>query len=193
MSVIKGSNILITGGANGIGRLMALRLAKLGGNIILADINKENLDSVVKEIEENGGKVKGYVCDLSNREDTFAFIEKVNNDYDGVDILINNAGIVNGKGFVETSIDEIEKAFRINTLAHFWLIKGFIDGMVKRNRGHIVTISSAAGIIGVKKLSDYCSSKFAVFGLTESLRVEFKAAKLNIKTTIVSPFYILRA
>jgi len=58
MSVIKGSNILITGGANGIGRLMALRLAKLGGNIILADINKENLDSVVKEIEENGERLK---------------------------------------------------------------------------------------------------------------------------------------
>lgn len=193
MHKIKGENILITGAASGLGKLLSYHFAKDGGNLILLDINEKGLIDVTSHIIQNINssiKISTFKVDLSNREEIISVIDKIKDKFNFIDIIVNNAGIVNGKSFFKTSIEEIEKNFKINTLAHFWLIKGFLDDMIKNNKGHIVTISSAAGIIGVNKLSDYCASKFAVFGFTESLRMEFKKLKLNIKTTIISPFYI---
>jgi all-trans-retinol dehydrogenase (NAD+) len=89
-----------------------------------------------------------------------------------VDILINNAGIVSGKKIFESSYKTMEKTMNVNSVAHFYTIKELLPTMIKRNRGHIVTISSQAGLLGVSGLIDYCASKFAVFGMNESLRHE---------------------
>lgn len=192
MSKINGSNILITGAASGIGRLLSFHIVKEGGNLVLLDINKAGLEDLKQELLKTNKNVKIFIykIDLSKKDEVLETTKKIKSDIGFIDIIVNNAGIVNGKSFIEADIDDIDKGFRINTMAHFWIIKSFIDLMIEKNRGHIVTISSAAGIIGVKKLSDYCASKFAVFGLTESLRMEFKKDNINIKTTIVSPFYI---
>jgi len=79
---------------------------------------------------------------------------------------------------------------KINAISHFWICKAFLPQMIARDDGHLVTIASAAGLTGVPGLADYCASKFAAFGFLESLRLEFKKSKQNIKTTTVCPYYI---
>ena len=89
-------------------------------------------------------------------------------------ILINNAGIVNGKNILDLEYNEIKNIFNINIMSHFWLCKQFLPDMINLNKGHIVNISSVCGIMGGGKLTDYCSTKFAVYGFTESLCLEPK-------------------
>ncbi len=190
MTEFKNKNVLITGGASGIGKEMAILIAREGGRIVIWDINRESMQEVVSEIKKAGGAATFYQCDLSLRENIHETASMVKQEHETVDILINNAGIVSGKPFFELSDEQIEKTFAINTLAYFRTVKAFVPDMIKQNSGHIVTISSAGGLIGVNRLSDYCASKFAVFGLDESLRMEFKSRGINIKTTVVCPFYV---
>jgi len=190
MSQIRGKNILITGGAAGIGRLMALELAELGGKIILWDINNANLETTAAEISRRGGQVLTYLCDVSSREAVYLTAERVKSDAGIVDILINNAGIVIGKEFLDYSEAEIEKTIQVDLMANFWTVRAFLPDMLTRNEGHLVTISSAAGTIGVAKLSVYCVAKFGVFGFHEALRGELHNRGAAIRTTVVCPYYI---
>lgn len=189
MSKILGSTAVITGAASGFGRLIANMLAEKGANLVLVDINIQGLEETQKECKKHGTDIITVQADLSNREQCIKAAEEIKQKTEKIDILINNAGIVTGKTLLESDYEEIEKSFAVNTLSHFWLVKAFLPDMITRNSGHIVTISSAAGIIGVNRLADYCASKFAVFGFTEALRMELKAKKLNIKTTIIAPYY----
>jgi all-trans-retinol dehydrogenase (NAD+) len=138
------------------------------------------------------------ICDVSKRENVYEQAKKLIADFGPVDILVNNAGVVSHKGpdtvpgplFLSVPDERIAKTIEINTLSLFWTSKAFLPSMIERNSGHVVTISSAAGLIGVKGLSDYCAGKFAAFGFDESLRMEFKRMKSKIRTTVVCPFFI---
>src|SRR5207247_8346795 len=105
-------------------------------------------------------------------------------------ILINNAGVVSGKGLLEISEEAIQRTFDVNTLALFWTTRAFLPGMIARDRGHVVTIASAAGIVGTSRLVDYCASKHAAVGFNEALRLELKRQGNKVVTTVVCPFYI---
>jgi all-trans-retinol dehydrogenase (NAD+) len=191
MTEIGGKNILITGGACGIGRLMALKMGKEGGNMILWDINEENLNKVLDELKASTGReAKGYICDVSNRQMVYEVAEKVKEEVGPLDLLINNAGIVSGKSLLEIEDEKVERTFGVNTLSMFWTTKAFLPEMIKRNSGHLVTVASAAGWVGVARLTDYCSSKWAAVGFDESLRVELKKTAPGVKTTVVCPYYI---
>ncbi|AEJ61806.1 short-chain dehydrogenase/reductase SDR [Spirochaeta thermophila DSM 6578] len=189
MSEVRGAITLITGAASGFGKLLALRVAQEGGDLVLVDRDKEGLEATSEACGACGVKVWPYVVDISSREEIFRTAARIKDEAGPVDILVNNAGVVTGRSFREAPVEKIEATFAVNTLAHVWLVKAFLEEMIARNRGHIVTISSAAGIIGVRRLADYCASKFAVFGFTEALRMEFKKEGLRIKTTIVAPYY----
>jgi all-trans-retinol dehydrogenase (NAD+) len=95
-----------------------------------------------------------------------------------------------GLAFLGTVDDKIVKIMNINVLSLFWTCKAFLPSMIERNSGHIVTISSAAGIIGVNGLTDYCVSKFAAFGFDESIRMGLRSMKSKVRTTVVCPFFI---
>jgi all-trans-retinol dehydrogenase (NAD+) len=190
MSIIRERVVLITGGAGGIGRLLALELAQLGGRLILWDIDAPGLERTASEIQSRGGEVKTYVCDVSRREEVMRVAELVRKETGEPDVLINNAGIVVGKEFLAYSPEEIERTVGIDLLSNFWTVQAFLPGMLERDRGHIVTISSAAGTIGVAKLSVYCASKFAVFGFHEALRAELHNQRSSVRSTVVCPYYI---
>ena len=189
MTDIKGSRALITGAASGIGRLLAQELGAAGARLVLWDIDEQGLNEVRAELQGAGCDVQTCVCDLARREDIEAAAARTLADGGPVDILVNNAGIVSGKNLLEITPAEIERTFQVNTLAIFWTAKAFLPGMLERNRGHIVTIASAAGLAGTSKLTDYCSSKFAAVGFDESLRVELKRQNSKVVTTVVCPFY----
>ena len=181
---------LITGGASGIGRLMAFKMAARGSHVVLWDIDEDNLSRVAEEISNVEGKVTPYRSDVSDKEMVYAVAEKVRNEVGKVDILVNNAGVVSGRPFLECTDEQLIRTMEINTMAHFWTVRAFLPEMIKDNSGHIVTVASAGGIIGSARLADYSASKFAAFGFDEALRAEFKKHKQNIYTTVVCPYFI---
>lgn len=187
MTQLKNSIVLITGGARGIGYLMAEQAIQKGSTVVLWDINEAGLNSAVAKL---GANAHGYLVDITDREAVYATAAQVREDVGAVDVLINNAGIVTGVPFLELPDEMIERTFQVNAISLFWTARAFLPDMVKRNRGHIVTIASAAGLVGVPKLADYCASKFAAVGFDESLRIEMKMSSPGVKTTLVCPFYI---
>ncbi|EPY76362.1 short-chain dehydrogenase/reductase family 16C member 6 [Camelus ferus] len=141
--------------------------------------------------EKEGVKAFAYTCDCSNRQEIYRVADQVKKEVGDVTILINNAGVVTGKLFLNTPDDMVERSFLVNALSHVWTYKAFLPAMMKANHGHLVCISSTAGIVGINGLSDYCASKFAAFGFAESLYIELRVLKKsNIKTTIVCPYFI---
>lgn len=117
--------MFVTGAGSGLGRLLSLRFAKLGAVVVCADINKQANDTVVEEIKSLGGKAHGYKCDCSSREDIYRVADLVKQQVGDVTILVNNAGIVSGKKFLETDDRLIQKTMEVNTMAHFW-VRGFL-------------------------------------------------------------------
>ncbi|MDR2747465.1 MAG: SDR family oxidoreductase [Treponema sp.] len=190
MKSVRDRVVLITGGGSGIGRLTALDFAGRGARVVVWDLNQEALKQTEAGAAEKGLSIRTMICDVSSREDVYRQAESLVRETGPVDILINNAGVVSGKPMLETPDDLIEKTMRVNILALFWTAKAFLPGMIERNSGHIVNISSAAGLIGVRGLADYCASKFAVYGFNESIRMELRRIKSRVRTTVVCPFFI---
>ena len=118
---INGEIVFLTGAGSGIGRLMALKFAKLGATVVCVDINQKANEETVEEIQSQGFKARGYKCDCSDREDIYRVAEQVKTEVGDVTILINNAGIVSGKKFLDTEDWMIQKTMEVNTMAHFWV------------------------------------------------------------------------
>lgn len=191
MTDIAGRNILVTGGASGIGRRMALELARGGGRPVLWDLDAGRLEAVRGEIEAVAGEAApGFVCDVSRREQVAERARETEATVGPVDVVIQNAGVVSGHDFLDLPEEKIEATFAVNTLALFWVAKAFLPGMVARRRGHLVTIASASSMIGVARLSDYAASKWAAMGFDESLRAELARTAPGVRTTVACPYYI---
>ncbi|XP_047224580.1 epidermal retinol dehydrogenase 2-like [Girardinichthys multiradiatus] len=189
---IAGEVVLITGAGSGIGRLMAQEFAAHATVLVLWDINQEGIKETAK-LAKNGGasRVHYFVCDCSNKNEVYKVADQVKREVGDVSILVNNAGIVTGKKFMDAPDSLIEKTMEVNTMAHFWTYKAFLPAMIANNHGHLVSIASSAGLIGVNGLADYCASKFAAVGFAESVGLELLATgKDGIKTTIVCPYFI---
>jgi all-trans-retinol dehydrogenase (NAD+) len=188
---IAGRHVLVTGGASGIGRRVALGMAALGGRVSVWDIRREPLDAVVAELGQAGPEAaRGFVCDVSRRAEVYRVAGETAAAAGPVDILVNNAGVVSGRPLLELPDEKIEATFAINTLSLFWTCKAFLPSMVERGRGHLVTIASASALIGVARLSDYAASKWAAMGFDESLRAELRKTAPALRTTVVCPYYI---
>ncbi|XP_032465350.1 epidermal retinol dehydrogenase 2 isoform X3 [Phocoena sinus] len=189
---VAGEIVLITGSGSGLGRLLAIKFARLGSVLVLWDVSREGNEETCKMAREAGAtEVYAYTCDCSRKEEVYRVADQVKKEVGDVSILINNAGIVTGKKFLDCPDELMEKSFDVNFKAHLWTYKAFLPAMIANDHGHLVCISSSAGLIGVNGLADYCASKFAAFGFAESVFMETFAKKQNgIKTTIVCPFFI---
>jgi all-trans-retinol dehydrogenase (NAD+) len=191
MSELMGSHVLITGGASGLGRAVARRMAARGARLILWDIQAEALARTAEELLGVGGQqVHTETVDLSDRHAVAEAARRTLDAVGHVDVLINNAGVVSGRSFLELSEEQIERTFAVNTLALFWTTRAFLPGMKERGRGHVVTIASASGWVGVRRLADYAASKWAAVGFDESLRMELRAECPGVQTTCICPFFI---
>ncbi|GFY46241.1 hypothetical protein TNIN_391611 [Trichonephila inaurata madagascariensis] len=188
---ITGELVLITGAGSGIGRKMALKFAEKGCNLVLWDVNAKGNDETAVMVRNKGAKAYPYEVDITDSEAVFSTSELVKKEAGTVTIVVNNAGIVIGKSILDLEEKQIRKIFEVNALAHFWVVRAFLPGMLKVDHGHFVTISSLAGLGGSPKLTDYCASKFAAIGLMEALQVELHSeGRKNIHTTIICPFFI---
>ncbi|KAM8938673.1 17-beta-hydroxysteroid dehydrogenase 13-like [Pelodytes ibericus] len=186
-----GEIVLITGAGHGIGKITALEFAKLQTVLVLWDINKNGVEGTAAECRKIGAKVYTYVVDCSKREEISTAADKVKQDVGDVSILINNAGVIFCADLLTLQDDQIEKIFAVNILAHFWTTRAFLPSMIKKNHGHIATVASTAGLIGVAFMVDYCSTKFAAVGYHKALTAELAAlGKTGIKTSCLCPVFV---
>ncbi len=187
----KNANVLITGGASGIGRIMGrMALEKGAACLIIWDINPQNIAVTTAELSKIG-KVRGYIVDVSKNESVTESYNKVVNECGSVDILINCAGIVtSNKTFDKMTVDEIVRTMNINTIAPMLVARVMLPDMIKRNRGHICTITSAGGMLSNPKMSVYAASKWGATGWSDSVRIELQDMKSDVHVTTVAPYYI---
>ncbi|XP_052900488.1 short-chain dehydrogenase/reductase family 16C member 6 isoform X1 [Anopheles moucheti] len=189
---VSGDIVLITGAGHGMGKNLSLQYASLGTTVVCVDVNEKTNQETVNAIKGKGGKAFGYTCDVTNRQQVVETCKKIRDQVGIVTILINNAGIMPTHSLLQQTENEIRKTFDINVLAHFWFIQALLPDMIKQNRGHIVVLSSIAGMIGFKYLVPYCGTKFAVRGIMEALSEELRAdpAKPKIKFTTIYPYMV---
>lgn len=182
---LKDKNCVITGAATGIGRCLALGLAKEGMNLFMADIQVENLEKVKQEAEKSGVRVFTARCDVARYEDFEDLAREVYAWLGDVDLLINNAGIAGG-GFVESlELQEWKRVLDVNLWGIIHSLKVFLPRMLQRGSGHIVNTGSGAGVVGIPHHIPYIASKFAVVGISEALYSEL--SQRGIKVSVICP------
>lgn len=179
MSLV-GRTVLITGAGSGIGRQMALQSAQRGASVVAWDIDGDAARRIAEMTNGRWAQV-----DVTDPEAVANAAEGID-----VDVLINNAGVVTGRYLLDATPEQIRRTFEVNTLASFWTTRAFLPGMQERDRGTVVTIASAAGLVGVAKQTDYSASKWGTIGFTESLRAELRSLESSVRTLVVAPFYI---
>jgi len=188
---LRGKTVCITGAASGMGHLLALGVARRGAShVVLWDVNRSGLDAVKKDVVALGATASTSLVDVGDQGSVSKAGKKALKDHGTIDVLINNAGVVSGKEFLDLTPEDIEKTFRVNTLALYWTTAVFLPGMLAADAGRIVTIASAAGFSGVAKQTDYSASKHAAVGFTESLRAELRQKNSAVTTLTVAPYYV---
>jgi short-subunit dehydrogenase len=177
--------VLITGASSGIGRQLALDLARHGAVVIGCGRSIARLTETLKEVRPISPSSLMIGCDVGDAEQVKGMVGRVLGDFARIDILINNAGIGMRRPFVQTPIETIEEIIRTNYLGMIYCTHEVLPTMIAQGSGHIVNISSGAGKLGMPNMAAYCGSKFAMNGFSESLYHELKP--LGIHVSVICP------
>jgi 3-oxoacyl-[acyl-carrier protein] reductase len=185
MESLKGKIALVTGAGKGIGRAIAIALAKEGVHVGLLARNSSQLQGVANEMQGLGVKTSVVTADVANRTAVEAAATQIKKNLGPVDILINNAGTGTFGKFLELEPTEWENIIKVNLLGVYYMTRAVLPDMIERQTGDIINISSTAGQKGAAVTSAYSASKFGVMGLTESLMQEVR--KHNIRVSALTP------
>ncbi|WP_035219102.1 SDR family oxidoreductase [Desulfatibacillum aliphaticivorans] len=184
---IKNKKAMVTGAASGIGRATAMALAAKGAVVFITDINEAGLKQTAKEIESRGGSVGlAKALDISDYEAVSEFAQEIHQEYEVMDILVNNAGVALFAQPQDYTMEDWRRIIDVNLWGVINGIQCFMPEMVKKGRGgHIVNVSSTAGLFGLPWHLAYCASKHGVVGISEVLKYDLH--KHGIKVTVVCP------
>ncbi|MGS2590417.1 SDR family NAD(P)-dependent oxidoreductase [Streptomyces hebeiensis] len=183
---LEGRGVVVTGAASGIGRAAALKLAREGARVLVADLDRTGAEAAVKEIEAAGGVALSVVGDLSEQQVVAEVVERAVDAFGGVDVLVNNAGIMDRMSALgETDDAEWERVIRINLTAPFLLTRAVLPHMQAAGRGSIVFTASEAALRGSAAGAAYTASKHAVVGLVKNLAVMYRGQ--GIRANAIAP------
>lgn len=185
MESLTGKIALVTGAGKGIGRAVSLALAHEGVHVGLLARTASDLQELAAEIAKLGVKTSSVVADVADRAAVEAAVAQVQQELGPIDILLNNAGIGTFGKFLEMEPAQWEHIIQVNLMGTYYVTRAVLPGMIERQTGDIINISSTAGQRGAAVTSAYSASKFAVLGLTESLMQEVR--KHNIRVSALTP------
>lgn len=190
MKLLEGKTGLITGGARGIGRAVAIAFAKQGANVAFSDMKAdENFQNLEKELNALGVKAKGYVSDASNFEASQTLVDEIIKDFGRIDILVNNAGITRDTLLMRMTEDQWDLVMNVNLKSVFNLTKAAQKYMLKQKFGSIINMSSVVGVSGNAGQSNYSASKAGIIGFTKSIARELGSR--NIRCNAIAPGFII--
>lgn len=175
---------LVTGGGSGLGRRLCLQAAARGARVVVWDLDEAAAARTGDLVAAAGGTASYQRVDVTDT----AAVNRAAAEAGDVDVVINSAGVVTGKLLLDATDAQIRRTFEVNVLGLYWTTRAFLPGMLARDSGTIVTIASAAGLVGVARQTDYSASKWAAIGFTESLRAELR--RTGVSTLVVAPYYI---
>ncbi len=189
MKLLEGKIALVTGGARGIGKAIALKYAAQGASVAFSDLNyDENAIALEKEIEGLGVKAKGYASDASFFEDSDKLIENVVADFGRIDILVNNAGITRDNLLMRMAESDWDLVIKVNLKSIFNMTKAVQKVMLKQRSGSIINMSSVVGLSGNAGQSNYSASKAGLVGFTKSIAQELGSR--SIRCNAIAPGFI---
>lgn len=187
MSEFQGRVAVVTGAGSGIGRALAGALAARGAKLALSDVDADGLNETVRTLSDRGTEVHEQRLDVSDRDAMTAYAATVREHYGVVNQIYNNAGIAFARTVLETDYEDYERVFAVNLWGVIHGTKAFLPHLVESGDGHVVNISSLNGIAGQNEMTHYCTTKFAVRGFSESLRMEMLADGRPVRVTSVHP------
>src|SRR5947209_6167234 len=187
MSSIAGKVAVVTGAGSGIGRQLAVGLARRGARLALSDVNEDGLAGTVDEVKALNALTHAAVLDVSDRDAVKSYAAAVVEHFGVVNQVYNNAGIVRSATVLDSDYTAYEHILNVNLWGVIIGTKEFLPHLIDSGDGHIVNISSLNGIFSQSALSAYCASKFAVRGFTESLRFEMIQQRHPVRATVVHP------
>ena len=182
---LRGSRILLTGAGSGIGRHLALQLGRKGANLALVGRNETKLQAAADEIERNGGRAHVFVFDIAREEGQAELVDQVREVLGGIDMLVNNAGVMSFCAFPGQDPADVERLVKTNVTGPMLLTQAVLPHLLRQNSGKIVNVGSTFGTIGFGHFSVYCATKFAMRGFSESLRRELDHTHIGV--TYVAP------
>ncbi|MCP4230704.1 MAG: 3-oxoacyl-[acyl-carrier-protein] reductase [bacterium] len=186
---LEGKNAIVTGGAQGIGKEIALRLAEHGCNIAVCDIMEDAVAAAAGEISaETGAVAKGFKVNVAESDEVNDFVKTVKADYGSIDVLVNNAGIARDNMLFRMSDDEFDMVQKVNMYSVFYFCRAVGRVMAKQHGGSIINISSVIGVMGNAGQHNYAASKAGVIGLTKSVAKEL--AGRGVRANAIAPGFI---
>lgn len=185
---LDGKMVLLTGAGRGIGQATAVELARAGAHILGIDLRADSMEETAAKTAVLGVRFEAFACDVSDRTATAALLETIAEKFGGIDVLINNAGVLPCGPFEERDFGDWQKTIEINLLGLMALTHAALPLMLQRNEGHIVNLASVAGKFGSEGLAAYAASKHGVVGFSSALRAEL--ADRNIGVSWICPSFV---
>jgi len=179
---------LVTGGGQGIGRVIADNLAKMGAHTVLGDINLENAEKAAKNIRDNGGKATAVLLNVMDPVNVRQVFDLIGKEFKPLDILVNNAGITKDGLFIRMKEDDWDRVLAVNLKGSFLCGQQAAKQMMKQRSGSIVNIASIVGVMGNSGQANYSASKAGLIGLTKTMAREL--APRNITVNAIAPGFI---
>lgn len=187
MQTFQGQTAFLTGAASGIGRCIAIELARAGCSLCLVDVNAEGLKKLAAELEPSGVRTMLFPCDLTDRKAVSATIASALHQSGGIDLLINNAGVAYYGATDQMTQAQWDWLMTINLLAPIQITRELLPVLLQRSDAHIVNMCSISGLVAGGRFSAYHTSKFGLIGFTESLRAEYGRQGLGVTAICPGP------